>query len=54
MRPDGKQLQLLADLVDEGKISVVIDSRFPSADFAKAYERLESRRSKGKVLIEFE
>lgn len=54
MRPDGKGLEKLAGFVDEGKLEVIIDSRYPMADFAKAFERLESKRSKGKVIIEIE
>ncbi|TXT04311.1 hypothetical protein VHUM_04198 [Vanrija humicola] len=54
MRPDGKELQLLSDLVAEGKLDVVIDSRFKLAEYEKAYEKLESGRSKGKVIIDFE
>ncbi|KAK1922923.1 chaperonin 10-like protein [Papiliotrema laurentii] len=54
MRPDGTQLQHLANLIDEGKLVINIDSRFKVADYAKAYERLESGRSKGKIIIEFD
>lgn len=53
MRPDGPQLQQLADMVDSGELEIVVDSTFGLEDYAKAFERLESRRSKGKVLIEF-
>lgn len=54
MRPDGKELQLLSDLVAEGKLDVVIDSRFKLPEWEKAFEKLESGRSKGKVIIDFE
>jgi alcohol dehydrogenase len=53
MRPDGPQLQQLADMVDSGDLEIVVDSTFGLEDYTKAFERLESRRSKGKVLIEF-
>ncbi|GFZ48027.1 hypothetical protein JCM24511_05775 [Saitozyma sp. JCM 24511] len=53
MRPDGPQLQQLADMVDSGELEIVVDSTFGLEDYAEAFERLESRRSKGKVLIEF-
>lgn len=53
MRPDGVQLEHLCNLIDEGKLVINIDSRFKLADFAKAFERLESGRSKGKIIIEF-
>ncbi|OCF30530.1 quinone oxidoreductase [Kwoniella heveanensis CBS 569] len=53
MRPNGEQLGRLARLVDEGKLVINIDTRFTLADFATAFERLESGRSKGKIVIEF-
>lgn len=33
-------------------LTLPIDSRFPLDDYAAAFERLESRRSKGKVIVE--
>lgn len=54
MHPDGAGLQKLADLIDEKKLEIVIDSRYGWKDYAKAFERLESRRSKGKIVVEFE
>ncbi len=51
MHPDGPQLQSLADLVDDGRLDIVIDSTYDFADFRAAFERLESRRAKGKVLL---
>lgn len=53
MRPDGPELQQLSDYVTAGKLRVVIDSTFKFADYADALARLESKRSKGKVVIEF-
>ncbi|KAL1407952.1 hypothetical protein Q8F55_004749 [Vanrija albida] len=54
MHPDGKDLQVLSDHVAAGKLDVVIDSRYKLAEWEKAYEKLESGRSKGKVVIDFE
>lgn len=54
MLPNGKELQQLADLVDEGKLEIVINSRYPLAQYKEAFEQLESRRSKGKVIIQLE
>lgn len=53
MTPDGVQLQHLVNLVDQGKLVVNIDSRFKMADYVQAFERLESGRSKGKIVVEF-
>jgi NADPH:quinone reductase and related Zn-dependent oxidoreductases len=54
MRPDGAQLKRLAELVDAGALHVVIDSRYAFTDVAAAFDRLESRRAKGKVILEFD
>lgn len=53
MHPDGAGLAELARLVDAGRLTVPIDSRFALADHRDAFARLESRRAKGKVLVEF-
>lgn len=52
MHPDGAGLAQLASLVDQGELRVTIDSRYPLDQFRDAFEQLESRRSKGKVLVE--
>lgn len=51
MNPDGGQLATLARLVDEGKLEVLVDSEFGVDEFAKAFERLESGRAKGKIVV---
>ncbi|KLT39520.1 GroES-like protein [Cutaneotrichosporon oleaginosum] len=53
MVPNGEQLAHLAALVDQGKLAITVDSRFKMAEFKQAFERLESGRSKGKVIVEF-
>ena len=53
MHPDGPGLTELVRLIDEGELEVIVDSRYPLEEYADAFERLESRRSKGKVLLEF-
>lgn len=53
MHPDGPGLAELVRLIDEGELEVIVDSRYPLEEYADAFERLESRRSKGKVLLEF-
>jgi len=44
-------LDELARLFDEGRLRVTIDSEFPLAETAKAHERSESRRARGKIVI---
>ena len=53
MHPDGAGLAELVRLVDAGELDVRIDSRFALEQYAEAFARLESRRAKGKVLLEF-
>ncbi|MCS4276253.1 alcohol dehydrogenase [Mycetocola sp. BIGb0189] len=53
MSPDGPGLAQLAELVDAGNLRLTIDSVFPLEHYAEAFARLESRRAKGKVVIEF-
>lgn len=52
MHSDGAGLTKLASLVDQGELRATIDSRYPFDQFRDAFEQLESRRSKGKVLVE--
>lgn len=51
MRPDGEGLAELAALVDEGKLTLTTDSTYPLSQWAEAFAQLESRRSKGKVIV---
>jgi NADPH:quinone reductase and related Zn-dependent oxidoreductases len=44
-------LEELARLVGEGRLRVTIDSVFPLEETAKAHERSESRRARGKIVI---
>lgn len=51
---DGKQLKEISDLVDKKLLSPVIDSVHPFslAGVEQAYEKLNSRRARGKVVID--
>jgi NADPH:quinone reductase-like Zn-dependent oxidoreductase len=52
MRADGAQLAEIAKLVDAGTIRPVIDSVFGFDETLAAMERVESGRSRGKVVIQ--
>jgi NADPH:quinone reductase-like Zn-dependent oxidoreductase len=52
MRADGAQLAEIAKLVDAGAIRPVIDRTFGFDDTPAAMQRVESGRSRGKVVIE--
>jgi NADPH:quinone reductase-like Zn-dependent oxidoreductase len=51
VEPNRDQLVELARLVDEGKLRPAIDSVFPLADARAAFERLEARGKRGKVVL---
>jgi NADPH:quinone reductase-like Zn-dependent oxidoreductase len=46
-----EDLQLLADLAREGKVTSVIDRRYPLGQTAQAIAYLEEGRARGKVII---
>ena len=50
--PNGEDLQHVLDLVDSGKIRVLIDRTFPLTDAVEAYKYLEAGHATGKVVLE--
>ena len=51
MHASGDDLAHLAALIEQGKLRVVIDKRYPFAEVAQALAYLESGRAKGKVVV---
>jgi NADPH:quinone reductase-like Zn-dependent oxidoreductase len=51
VEPDHAGLEALAELVDRNRLQVAIEESFPLADAAKAHERLESGRARGKLVL---
>lgn len=51
MSPDGEMLTELLALMDSGVVVPVIDSVFPMAEVADAYDRLATGRAVGKVVV---
>jgi NADPH:quinone reductase-like Zn-dependent oxidoreductase len=51
VEPDHAGMLALVDLVGEGQLTVTIDSVFPLADAAKAHERGETGRARGKIVL---
>lgn len=47
----GSNLAEVADLVETGKLSPVVDSVWPLEQFEKAFEKLESGHANGKIII---
>ncbi|MFY1634598.1 NADP-dependent oxidoreductase [Solwaraspora sp. WMMB335] len=51
MRPSGADLDVLAGLVDQGKLRTVTDRVFPLEQIAEGFAYLEQGRAKGKVIV---
>ena len=49
-----KDLQLLADLMQAGKVTAVIDRRFPLSEVPSAISYLEAGHARGKVVIDID
>jgi len=50
MHPSGSDLALLSELIEQGKLKVIIDKAYPFARISEALAYLESGRAKGKVV----
>jgi NADPH:quinone reductase-like Zn-dependent oxidoreductase len=51
MHPSGSDLALVADLIEQGRLKVMVDRTYPFDRIAEAYAYLESGRAKGKVVV---
>ncbi len=54
VRPRARDLEHLASLVAAGAVRPVLDARFPLADIRSAHRRVETRRCRGKVVIDLD
>ena len=54
VEPDREQLLELTALVDAGELQVEVDSVFPLRDAQAAFERVDARGKRGKVVFEVE
>jgi NADPH:quinone reductase-like Zn-dependent oxidoreductase len=53
VRPtSGAMLQRLADVVESGAVTPVIDAVLPLEEIAEAHRRVESGRTRGKIVIQ--
>ncbi len=50
--PNGKRLESLAPLFDAGVLQVQVEAVFPLADTGKALQLSESRRARGKIVLQ--
>jgi NADPH:quinone reductase-like Zn-dependent oxidoreductase len=51
MHPSGSDLAQLAELIEQGKLNVIVDKTYPFANIADALAYVESGRAKGKVVV---
>jgi NADPH:quinone reductase-like Zn-dependent oxidoreductase len=51
MHPSGSDLAQLAELIEQGKLKVIVDKTYPFANIADALAYVESGRAKGKVVV---
>jgi len=52
VRPNGKQIAQIAELLRSGEIKVEIDASYSLKDVAKAHKHVEGGHTKGKVVID--
>lgn len=53
MKPAGKQLRTVTELIESGIGKPALDSVFPVDRFQDAFQRVESGKTRGKVVLEF-
>jgi NADPH:quinone reductase-like Zn-dependent oxidoreductase len=51
MHPSGDELAELGELIDQGRLKVIVDKTYPFANIAEALGYVESGRAKGKVVV---
>jgi NADPH:quinone reductase-like Zn-dependent oxidoreductase len=51
MHPSGSDLAELVDLIEQGKLKVIVDKTYPFANISEALAYVESGRAKGKVVV---
>jgi NADPH:quinone reductase-like Zn-dependent oxidoreductase len=51
MHPSGSDLAQLADLIERGRLKVIVDKAYPFAKISEALAYVESGRAKGKVVV---
>ncbi|KAK2052427.1 NAD(P)-binding protein [Colletotrichum caudatum] len=49
--PNMREVLTLVEMVEKGELEVILDSEFAMTDLMQAYERVTSKRARGKVLI---
>ena len=53
LKTNGIDLNSLSNLVREGKLRTIIDSSYSLNEYRKAFERNQTGRTRGKIIINF-
>jgi len=53
-RPDGRAVEVMEKLVNEGKVKPVVDSTYGFVEVLKAYEKMMAGHAAGKVIVKVE
>ena len=53
LKTNGIDLNFLSNLVREGKLRTIIDSSYSLNEYRKAFERNQTGRTRGKIIINF-
>jgi NADPH:quinone reductase-like Zn-dependent oxidoreductase len=51
MHPSGSDLARIAELIEQGKLKVIVDKAYPFANISEALAYVETGRAKGKVVV---
>jgi NADPH:quinone reductase-like Zn-dependent oxidoreductase len=51
MHPSGRDLAQLSELIEQGKLKVIVDKTYPFAQISEALAYIEGGRAKGKVVV---
>ena len=52
VHPDAEQLTQIGQLIDAGKVRIIVDTVLPLADARKAHELSETHRTRGKIVLQ--
>ena len=54
MEPNGEHLGLITRLIEQGKVRPIVDSVYKLEEYQKAFDRMNSKRAVGKIVLKIE
>ena len=54
VQPNSEQLDKIADLIEAGVIQPIVSYRFPLHEATLAHEQSQTRRTRGKIILEID